>query len=110
MSPKFTALLLASGLAGTATGGFFASQAINANAQGTATRTVTINVATGPAGPTGPIGPRGAQGAQGDKGDKGETGPPGPAGTTNCPTGYSNGRLVINHPGGQTAIFTCIAD
>ena len=78
-------------------------------------KTVTINVATGPIGPQGPPGPAGA------------TGPPGPAGTTvtttvatttvtttvptmQCPTGFSEGEVVINHPGGQTIIWTCIHD
>lgn len=50
--------------------------------------TTTVNVATGPQGPAGP---------------------PGPAGTSTCPDGYDAGKLVINHPGGQTAIWTCIA-
>ena len=27
-----------------------------------------------------------------------------------CPDGYTAGRLVINHPGGQTAIWTCLAN
>jgi hypothetical protein len=104
------------------------------------TRTVTINVATGPQGPRGPAGPEGPrgpkgddgprgpqgdtgpkgeqgpqgiqgvvgpQGPQGPKGDKGDQGEPG---STNCPNGFSHGDLVINHPGGQTTIFTCIKD
>ena len=54
-------------------------------------RTVTINV--GQAGPTGPSGPQG------------ETGPAGLA----CPTGYDEGKLVFNSPGGQQAIWTCLA-
>jgi hypothetical protein len=52
-------------------------------------------VATGPAGPPGP------------KGDTGATGPAGPAGL-DCLTGYNPGILVIDHPGGQTKIYTCI--
>jgi Collagen triple helix repeat (20 copies) len=92
--------------------------------------------ARGPAGPRGPQGERGPQGAKGDKGDKGEpgprgiqgaqgergmtgaTGPQGPQGERGavgpqgppgqCPSGFSFGNLVINHPGGQTTIFTCI--
>jgi hypothetical protein len=59
------------------------------------TKTVTINVGTGAQGPPGPPGP------------KGDTGPQGPAGL-DCLTGYSPGILVINHPGGQTKIYTCI--
>jgi hypothetical protein len=63
--------------------------AFTASNQPTPTRTVTINVATGP---------------------QGATGPPGPAGALECPTGFSFGDVVINHPGGQTTIFTCIKD
>ena len=67
------------------TTGFLAAVSLGAGKQ-TPTRTVTINVATGPQGP------------------------PGPPGTFSCPTGFSEGLLVINHPGGQTTIFTCIKD
>src|SRR5262245_14688072 len=63
-------------------------------------RTVTVNVATGPTGPSGPPGPAGVAGP---------TGPQGTAGL-DCPVGYSPGYLVINHPGGQTRIFTCLQD
>jgi len=54
------------------------------------TRTVTIDVGTGPQGPQGP------------------PGPPGPAGATTCPAGYELADLVINHPGGHTTILTCL--
>jgi len=94
------------------------------------TRTVTIDVGTlqgppgpkgdpGPAGPkgdTGPAGPKGDPGPQGPKGEKGEpgpvgpAGPQGPAGGTTCPSGFSHGNLVINHPGGQVTLFTCLKD
>jgi hypothetical protein len=30
--------------------------------------------------------------------------------TTGCPTGFSPGELVINHPGGHVTIFTCLGD
>jgi hypothetical protein len=101
--------------------GFLTSTALNAGAQ-TPTRTVTINIPTsgtgvpGPAGPVGPAGspgPKGDAGPQGPAGPPGPTGPQGPAGPSNgpsCPAGYSEGVLVINHPGGQTSIFTCIKD
>jgi len=99
------------------------------------TKTVTINAgegATGPPGdpgPAGPPGPKGdtgskgengtdgkdgAQGATGPAGPKGDVGPPGPkgepgtGGAENCPSGSTFGKLVINHPGGQVSIFTCI--
>src|SRR5215831_2376089 len=55
-------------------------------------KTVTINVATGPTGP------------------KGDIGPTGPTGGVNCPSGFTQGLLVINHPGGQTSIWTCLKD
>lgn len=72
--------------------GYLTSAAIG---QGEApARTVTINVATGPQGEPGPPGP---------------PGPRGPAGLE-CPATYSPGRVVINHPGGQTAIWTCLGD
>jgi Collagen triple helix repeat (20 copies) len=78
------------------------------------TQTVTIDVGTGargetgPAGPPGPTGPPGPRGPQGERGPKGETGPAGPAGTFACPTGFTPGVLVINHPGGQTTVYACL--
>ena len=118
--------LIAAGLAlvFAATAGFFVATATNA---ATPTRTVTINVATGPRGPAGPAGPPGARGPRGEpgpagaKGDtgpagpRGAQGPPGPAGPPgggglSCPKGYSPGDLVINHPTGQATIFTCLKD
>jgi len=82
------ALLLASGA------GFLTSVALGST---TATRTVTISVATGPQGPAGP------------KGDTGPRGPEGPAGLT-CPSGFSAANLVIDHPGGQVTLYTCLKD
>jgi hypothetical protein len=87
-------VLLGSSLVLASGAGFLTSQAVGVGAQAPA-KTVTINVATGPAGPAGPAGPQG---------------PPGPAGTTACPTGFSEGELVINHPGGQTLVWTCIGN
>jgi hypothetical protein len=80
--PLGLSLALASGA------GFLVSQAIGASSQ-TPPKTVTINVATGPQGPPGPTGP---------------------SGTSTCPTGFSAGELVINHPGGQTLVWTCIGN
>jgi Collagen triple helix repeat (20 copies) len=77
------------------------------------TRTVTIDVATGPRGPQGeqgPIGPPGPQGERGPIGPVGPPGPQGPPGNVQCPTGYSFADLVINHPGGQVTVFTCLKD
>jgi len=88
-----TLLIAALALAGS--GGFLAATALGTGAQSKA-KTVTINVATGPAGPPGPAGPQG---------------PPGPAGSSSfCPAGFSPGELIINHPGGQTVTWTCLHD
>ena len=98
--------------------GFFVSQAFSAGSQAP-TKTVTVDVGTGETGPPGPkgeqgeVGPKGEQGETGLKGDIGTQGPPGPPGPTggiSCPTGFSEGDLVINHPGGQVTLFTCLKD
>jgi hypothetical protein len=92
----------ASNVLAVAGAGFFlgagglAAAAISSSSAPPPTKTVTINVATGAQGPAGPPGP------------KGDTGPQGPAGGFECFTGYSPGVLTINHPGGQTSIYTCI--
>lgn len=117
-------ILLLVGLTLTASAGFLAATALTASEQ-QAQRTVTIDVATGPAGPTGPPGPAGAPGPKGDPGDTGAAGPAGPEGEpgpvgpqgpqgppggsgVSCPAGFEEGELVINHPQGQVVIFTCI--
>jgi hypothetical protein len=99
--PSTPALLISGSLALAGSAGFLSSVALSQGGGGPA-RTVTINVATGVPGPAGPAGPTGP------KGDVGPAGPPGPAGAQECPGGYSAGKLVINHPGGQTAIWTCL--
>jgi hypothetical protein len=117
-----TAVILAAlALAGSA--GFFVAMSFSATGQ--VTKTVTINIPTSGTGAQGPAGPPGAQGEPGPKGDKGDPGvkgdpgaqgvpgPPGPKGdpgSFTCPAGFSEGVLVINHPGGQTSIFTCLKD
>lgn len=73
----------------------------------TPTKTVTIDLKNGLPGLPGPIGPEGPKGA---KGDKGEPGPQGPAGGVRCITGYTLADLIINHPGGQVTILTCVKD
>jgi hypothetical protein len=116
--------LLATGLVLAGASGFAASQALSV---GTAapTRTVTVDVGKGtpgPPGPRGPAGPAGPKGDQGEKGAKGEQGPagergpqgpPGPAGSggpcAGAPSGYEPGVLVLNAPGGQVRIWTCLA-
>lgn len=116
-------IVLALGFAISA--GFLTAQALGV---GTATRTVTVNIADGargatgprgatgargPAGPQGERGPAGPQGATGPAGERGAQGPAGPPGTavpSACPSGFEAGTLVINHPGGHVAIWTCIQD
>lgn len=125
LSSRASVLLMAGALASTTAGGFFASKAISAQND---VKTVTIDVGKGqkgdpgPVGPEGPAGPKGAKGEPGAKGETGEAGPAGaigpagpkgekgePGGMT-CPTGFVVGKLIINHPGGQTTIFTCLED
>jgi len=108
---KAAAIALA-GLALTGAGGFLASQALSAASQAPS-RTVTIDVSAGATGPTGPAGAKGDPGPAGPTGDKGDTGPPGPQGPVggiNCPAGFTEGELVINHPGGHVTLFTCLQD
>jgi hypothetical protein len=90
--PRMAIIWMAAGLGLAGGSGYLASVALSQGSEGP-TITTTVNVATGATGPAGPPGP---------------TGPIGPAGGTTCPNGYTMGRLVINHPGGQTAIWTCI--
>jgi Collagen triple helix repeat (20 copies) len=102
-------------LAFVAAGGFGAAAALSGAAQ-EPSRTVTIDVATGPPGPPGPEGPKGDTGPKGDKGDTGPAGPAGPPGAQGppgeftCLTGFSPGILVINAPGGQVSMYTCLKD
>jgi hypothetical protein len=120
MKVNKAAILVTGGLLFTGAGGFLTSQAVMA--QDPPVKTVTIDVGkgekgdTGPAGPAGPAGPKGETGARGPvgpvgpagpKGDKGDTGPPG---GVKCIAGYVPGILIINAPGGQTKIYTCIEE
>ena len=98
-----TTLLIAGVLALAGVSGFLTSTALSQNGS-EPERTVTINVATGPTGPAGPPGP------QGERGPVGPQGPAGPPGAMSCKAGFSRGELVINHPGGQVTIWTCIED
>jgi len=88
------------GLATAGAAGFLAAGAIGIGSQ-TPSKTVTINVATGTPGPPGDPGPAGPPGPKGD---------PGSPGAESCIAGSTFGALVINHPGGQTTIYTCIKD
>jgi hypothetical protein len=103
---------LTASLALAGASGFLASQALSSAP--VATRTVTIDVATGPTGPQGPAGPAGPKGERGPAGPKGATGPAGargatgPSGEASCPSGFEFGDLVIKHKGGQVTVFTCL--
>jgi hypothetical protein len=103
--PPKAAVLMTGALIATGGGGFLTSQAVFA--QQDPVKTVTIDVGKGEKGDPGPAGPAGPPGPQGPAGPKGEPGEPG--GRT-CPNGFVNGRLVINHPGGQTTIATCVEE
>jgi hypothetical protein len=88
---KATLAVIAASLALAGSAGFLTSTAFSGSSQ--ATRTVTINLTNGATGPAGP---------------KGERGPTGPSGEASCPAGFEPGDLVINHPGGQVTVFTCL--
>ena len=91
-------------LAAASASGYLASTALSAG-EAQAVITTTINLP--PGGGTGEPGPAGPPGPQGPPGP---VGPPGPAGTGGvvCPAGFEEGELVINHPGGQVTLFTCL--
>jgi len=107
MKQQFLMLFLALAMVGGA--GFLAATALSQE-EPLPTRTVTIDVATGPQGPPGETGPRGEQGETGPPGPIGPQGPAGVGGGTcgGAPPGYSPGILQINTPGGQVRIFTCL--
>ena len=113
--------------------GFLATMALSQSNE--PTRTVTLDLRAGPTGPTGPTGPQGERGLKGEPGPKGEigpigpqgpkgerglkgdvgatgpAGPPGPSGGGPCagaPQGYSPGVLILNAPGGQVKLWTCL--
>lgn len=109
------ALLIGASAALAAASGYLTSVAVGAGAkQAAGSVTTTVDVGTGeqgPPGPAGPPGPVGEPGPAGPSGPIGPAGPPGgvgPGGTLVCPSGYVDGDLVINHPGGQVTIYTCI--
>jgi Collagen triple helix repeat (20 copies) len=126
LRPNKTVLLMTGALVSTSAGGFFTSQAVMAQID--EPKVVTIDVGKGekgdpgPPGPQGERGPAGPQGEKGEQGERGAVGPAGPAGPQGergpagppggqvCPVGFVNGRLVINHPGGQTTIATCVEE
>lgn len=118
-------ILLGASLSLALAAGALTAVALSPAASKTPSRTVTIDVATGPTGPAGPpgkpgphgpTGPQGVIGPQGDQGPPGERGPTGPEGPPGsgggpcggAPPGYSPGILQINSPGGQVRIYTCL--
>jgi Collagen triple helix repeat (20 copies) len=134
ITPKIASLVIA-GSVMAAGSGFMAAAAVSqVNITTDPLKTVTIDAGTGEQGPPGPPGPQGdpglkgdtgpqgiqgpagpkgdtgPQGLQGPRGPIGEQGPPGPPGSPceGAPEGYEPGILVINTPGGQTRIFTCL--
>ena len=102
--------LIAAGSILAAGSGYLASTALSQE-PGAPSRTVTIDVATGPQGPPGEPGPPGPIGETGPQGEPGPPGPPGPPGGGNeCSPGFTFGVMVINHPGGQVRTELCIED
>jgi len=93
-------LLIASSVVLAGGAGFLAAGGVSALTQAPS-KTVTINVGQGTQGPKGDTGPAGPPGPKGD---------PGSPGAESCIAGSTFGALVINHPGGQTTIYTCIKD
>lgn len=113
--PSVAALAAGGALAFAGASGFFSARALGVG-DATPVRTVTVNVGRGTPGPPGPAGPRGPAGSDGARGPQGETGARGPQGESGprgpagleCPAGYEAGVLVLNAPGGQTTIWTCL--
>jgi hypothetical protein len=101
------ATAIASGSLLAAGAGYLGSVAIGASSAADG-RTVTINVATGPTGPAGPAGERGPAGPAGERGPTGPAGAPGGGPCAGAPPAFAPGTLIINHPGGQTVIWTCL--
>lgn len=121
--PSTVALWIFAGaipLAGTS--GYAASAALGFGSQAEP-REVVIDVGVGEQGPPGPAGPAGPAGERGETGPAGPEGPAGPAGPAGppgggeggggpclgAPKGWEAGILVINSPGGQVKLWTCLA-
>jgi hypothetical protein len=98
--PNKAIALMASGLVLAGTSGALGAVALTGAIAQAPTKTTTVNVGTGVAGPQGPAGPAGPQGPKGDPGTGG--------GAEKCPTGSTFQAVVINSPGGQVEIWTCV--
>jgi hypothetical protein len=94
--PSKPVLVMTAGLTLSALAGGLGAYAVTNSSAQVPTTTTTITLTDGEPGPPGPAGP---------PGPKGE---PGAGGPEDCPTGSTFGELVINHPGGQVTIWTCI--
>lgn len=106
-------VLLISGSLLAAGSGFLTAAALGVSTQGNV-RTVTVDIVPGERGPQGPPGPTGPPGPQGERGPQGPAGPPGGGGNgggpcAGAPAAYEPGFLVLNTPGGQVKIWTCLA-
>lgn len=89
---KRLVIYLVSGSLLAAGAGALTAVAVGAGGSSPPGRTETVNLKNGATGPAGP------------------TGPKGPAGDFSCPSGFSPGTLIINHPGGHVTTYTCLED
>lgn len=103
------AVLVVGGLSLMGASGWLAAEALSQGEATAPSRTVTINVATGPAGEPGPVG---ATGPAGPSGPPGATGPAGSDGSVgDCPAGFTWGEAVFVQQGeGPTSILACLKD
>ena len=98
------ASLIASGSLLAAGSGYFAAVALS-QSPGEPQRTVTIDVATGPQGDQGHRASKVLRGRRESRASPARRGLPG---DFSCIEGFAPGILVINHPGGQVPIYTCL--
>lgn len=109
-------LLLALTMTLAATAGVLGAVQLNQAQAQEPTKTVTIDVSTGPPGPPGPKGDQGERGPAGLQGEPGPQGVPGPAGppgggAEDCPPGSTFGEAVFIQQGkGPVSLLACIKD
>ena len=104
------AILIAASAVFAAGAGYLTSVALSQTGE-PPSRTVTVDVGTGPAGPPGPAGEKGEPGQPGPRGEPGPAGPPGPAGDFTCIDGYTPGILQINGvQGPPVRTYVCLED
>lgn len=89
-------VLLGVAIALAAGSGLLTATAVLGSSDQAPTRTTTITLTNGEKGEPGAAGPPGPPGQNGTPGAEG------------CPTGSTFEALVVNHPGGQVEIWTCI--